>query len=125
LTAWPATDEVSRPFLGYVARPLHVIPVEGFAEKDFEKVEPESFDVLYLYSRKWEPSNNWLLRFPALLRAQQNHFGHSPQFSDAILIERYGLALEQQFERRGQWVRVYSRRQVVGRTEAANGSARR
>lgn len=125
LTAWPATDEVSRPFLGYVARPLRVVPVEGFTERDFEKIEPESFDVLYLYSRKWEPSNNWLQRFPALLRAQQTHFGYAPQILDSILVQRFGLTLEAQFERRGQWVRVYGRREAIGSSQAADRPASR
>ena len=107
LTAWPATDEVTRPLLGYVAAPLRAVPVEGFAQRDFDKIAPESFDVLYLYSRKWEPPNNWLQRFPALLRAQRKHFGYEPQIPDEILVQRYGLALERQFERRGQWVRIY------------------
>jgi hypothetical protein len=107
LTAWPATDEVSRPFLGYVAEPLRAVPLEGFAEKDFAKIGPESFDILYLYSRKWEPPDNWLRNFPALLRAQRQHFGYAPQIPDELLVQRYGLALERQFERRGQWVRIY------------------
>jgi hypothetical protein len=107
LTAWPATDEVSRPILGYVASPLRAVPVEGFAQKDFDKIAPESFDILYLYSRKWEPPDNWLQKFPALLRAQRQYFGYAPQIADEILIQRYGLGLERKFERRGQWVRIY------------------
>lgn len=110
LTAWPATDEISRPFLGYVSKPLCAVPLEGLTEKDFEKIEPGSFDVVYLYSRKWEPPENWLERFPAFLRAQRAYFGYAPQVSDEWLRQRFGLVLEREFERRGQWVRVYSRR---------------
>ncbi len=114
LTAWPATDELSRPFLGYVSKPLSTVPVEGFSEKDFEKIAPESFDVLDLYSRKWEPEKNWLRKFPAFMRAQERHFGYAPQIRDEVLVLRYGLTQINQFERRGQWVRIYSRQFTEG-----------
>lgn len=109
LTGWPATDELSRPFLGYVEKPLHTVPLEGFTARDFEKVMPESFDAVYLYSRKWEPPTNWLERLPFLLDMQRTYFDYSPQVPDRILVDRYGLLLEQEFYRRGQWVRIYSR----------------
>ena len=30
LTAWPASDEISRPYLGYVTRPMKVVRIEDF-----------------------------------------------------------------------------------------------
>jgi 4-amino-4-deoxy-L-arabinose transferase-like glycosyltransferase len=109
LTAWPATDEVARPFLGYVGKPLRVVPLEGFTARDFDRVTAESFDVLYLYSRKWEPPDNWLVRFSCLQKVQQRHFGYAPQIAEENLVARYGLRLAARFERRGQWVRIYEK----------------
>jgi 4-amino-4-deoxy-L-arabinose transferase-like glycosyltransferase len=109
LTAWPATDELSRPMLGYVARPLNTVPLEGFTEKDFEAIAARSFDILYLYSRKWEPDNNWLSRVPVFGRAQERHFGYASQIRDEALVARYHLKLLRQFEQRGQWVRIYEK----------------
>ena len=113
LTAWPATDELARPFLGYVHQPRRVIALEGFTAKDFEKVSSEDFDLLYVYSRKWEPPNNWLPRLPIFRRAQERHFGYAPQVSDQELVSRFHLKLLQQFERRGQWVRIYGKQSSV------------
>jgi hypothetical protein len=113
LTAWPATDELARPFLGYVRQPQRVVPLEGFTAKDFEKVSSEDFDLLYVYSRKWEPPNNWLPRLPIFRRAQERHFGYAPQVSDQELVSRFHLKLLQQFERRGQWVRIYGKQSSV------------
>ena len=31
LTAWPASDELTRPFLGYVAQPVQVVRIEDFS----------------------------------------------------------------------------------------------
>lgn len=112
LAAWPATDELSRPFLGYVSKPRTTVALEGFTEKDFEKAAPESFDVLYIYSRKWEPENNWLARFRTFRRVQERYFGYAPQVREEELVSRYQLTLLRHFERRGQWARVYRRQKV-------------
>jgi 4-amino-4-deoxy-L-arabinose transferase-like glycosyltransferase len=109
LTAWPASDELTRPFLGYVREPLRVVRIEGLTPDDFRRVAPGSFELLYLYSRKWEPPSNWLKRWPALLAIQKRHFDYAPQADDGALMRRFGLKLIQQFERRGQWVRIYER----------------
>jgi hypothetical protein len=115
LTAWPASDELARPFLGYVRAPRHVVPLEGFTARDFDRVTAESFDVLYLYSRKWEPPQHWLVRFPYFQKVQARHFDYAPQIAEETLVARYGLRLVAGFERRGQWVSIYSRQSAESR----------
>jgi hypothetical protein len=107
LTAWPATNELETPDLGYVTQALHVVPVEGFAARDFESVQPGSFDVLYYYSRKWEPPNNWLVRFRWLERLESRYFDYAPQLPENELQARFHLTRLARWERRGQWVAVY------------------
>jgi hypothetical protein len=109
LTAWPATDELARPFLGYVDRPLRVVPVQGFTAQDFADVPGDSFDILYLYSRKWEPSSNWAAQFPYLERVQEHYFDYAPQIGTDGLAARYGLRPLARFEQRGQWVKIYKK----------------
>lgn len=108
LTAWPATDELARPFLGYARNPLRVVPVQGFAPQEFADVSPESFDLLYLYSRRWEPPGNWVARFPGWLRMQGRYFDYHQQVAAQELVAHYHLRLIAEMERRGQWVRIYS-----------------
>jgi hypothetical protein len=108
LTAWPATDEISRPFLGYVREPLDAVATQGFTPQELAGARPESFDLLYLYSRKWEPPGNWVARFPGWLRVQGRYFDYRPQISAEDLAMRYHLKLLARFERRGQWVEIYS-----------------
>ena len=109
LTAWPATGELTVPFLGYVDKPLRVVAIDGFSAADFDQVSGDSFDLVYLYSRKWEPRNNWLTRFPFLGRIQERYFDYAPQADADVLAARYRLTLIVQYERRGQWVRIYSK----------------
>jgi len=113
LTAWPATDELARPFLGYVRKPLRVVPLQGLTPGEFNGVPAESFDVLYLYSRKYEPPENWLARFPYFQKVQERYFDYAPQAPDETLVARYRLRLLAQFERRGQWVRIFRRESEV------------
>jgi 4-amino-4-deoxy-L-arabinose transferase-like glycosyltransferase len=107
LTAWPATNELETPDLGYVTQALHVVPVEGFAARDFESVQPESFDVLYYYSRKWEPPSNWLTRSAWLEHLEARYFDYAPQLPESELQARFHLTRLARWERRGQWVAVY------------------
>ncbi len=108
LTAWPATDELTESFLGYVRRPLRVAPVQGFTPQEFADVPPESFDLLYLYSRRWEPHGNWVARFPGWLRVQGRYFDYHQQVATQALVARYHLRLLAEMKHRGQWVRIYS-----------------
>jgi hypothetical protein len=105
LTAWPATDELRRPELGYVTKPMDVVSVPGFAPPEFRSISGKSFDILYLYSRKWDPPGNWLLRYPWLARLDRHTRPIHPRF----LAFRYDLDLVAIFKRRGQWVRIYAK----------------
>jgi len=109
LTAWPATDELVHPLLGYVAQPLRVVPLQDFTRHDFDSVSAGSFDCAYLYSRHWEPQNNWLSRHLWLQRLQQSYFEYQPQIPENELVAAYHLRLLAGFERRGQWARIYAR----------------
>ncbi len=108
LTAWPASDELVQPYLGYVGAPLRVVPMDGFEADDFAQVRPDSFDLLYLYSRKWEPPHNWLDRSPWLRRLGKHYIDYSTQVREKALVDRFHLRLIRQFDRAGQWVRIYA-----------------
>ncbi len=57
LTAWPASDELTRPWLGYTTRPLQVVRVEDFSlEEVLSAAEFRAhFDVALVFSTKYEP----------------------------------------------------------------------
>jgi 4-amino-4-deoxy-L-arabinose transferase-like glycosyltransferase len=108
LTTWPATGELTQPFLGYVTRPLRVIPIEDFGKTSFIEVRPESFDLLYLYSRKSESLRKGVMQIPLVRQLNRRYFDYVPQISDDVLIDHFHLRLMKAFERHGQWVRIYS-----------------
>jgi hypothetical protein len=112
LTAWPATDELADPELGYVKRPLRVVHLEGFTAQDVRKVSADSFDLLFLYSRQWNPPDNWLRRFSWAAKPLE----YVPAASPATLAEKFHLRLLASFHRCGQWVKIYARQDPAGRT---------
>jgi 4-amino-4-deoxy-L-arabinose transferase-like glycosyltransferase len=56
LSAWPATDELTRPYLGYVRQPLQTLAVRDFTVEELfnaRKMRPQ-YQVAYLFSTKYE-----------------------------------------------------------------------
>lgn len=107
LTAWPATDELRQPALGYVRRPLRVAQVDDFTPACFARAP--RFDVLYLYSRKWDPPDNWLTSLRPLRAISRQFYDYQPAARPGELAARFHLRLIKEFGSRGQWVRIYRR----------------
>ena len=71
---------------------------------------PESFDLLYLYSRRWEPARQLAGALPFLVaNPEARYFDYHPQAAAETVASHYHLRLVAEMERRGQWVRIYSR----------------
>ena len=70
-TAWPLTDALTNPLLGYVTQPLRVEPVSNFQLPG--KFAFMSADVVALYSRAWEPERGWQ-RWPPAARLLERYF---------------------------------------------------
>ena len=91
LTTWPASDELSRPFLGYVKRPLTVVRIENFSPLEMERASQatDQFDVAYLFTTKWQPPHPWLrgLAFGNALQEQffDYHEDLAPQSAADLL----------------------------------------
>jgi hypothetical protein len=66
LTAWPATDELTRPYLGYVTQPFPLVQVQDFTVEEMIKARQmrSKYQVAYLFSTKvdvppWIHSERW------------------------------------------------------------------
>jgi 4-amino-4-deoxy-L-arabinose transferase-like glycosyltransferase len=56
LSAWPATDELSRPYLGYVRQPFQTLTLHDFTVEELfraRQMRPQ-YQVAYLFSTKYE-----------------------------------------------------------------------
>jgi len=66
LTAWPATDELTRPYLGYVKQSFPFVQVQDFTVEEMIKARQvrSKYQVAYLFSTKvdvppWIHSESW------------------------------------------------------------------
>ncbi len=57
LTAWPATDELTHPELGYVKQPWDVWPIDDFSAAQIERAaqDPEKYSAALVFSTKYDP----------------------------------------------------------------------
>ncbi len=59
LTAWPATDELTKPELGYVRKPVHVVAIDDFALPQIESVmQLHTYDAALVFSTKYQLTNS-------------------------------------------------------------------
>jgi hypothetical protein len=117
LTAWPASDELTRSWLGYTTRPMKVVRIEDFSLEqilsaaEFRQDDPRpNFDVALVFSTKYEPANPLLEKMIGRSRKwdewKRRFFGYHrdlpPAAAARILSGKVVFAKEQ----KGQWVAV-------------------
>ena len=57
LTAWPATDELTKPELGYVSQPTPVVAIDNFSFGQIQRAAhlSDPYTVAFLFSTKYDP----------------------------------------------------------------------
>ncbi|MGC9159428.1 MAG: glycosyltransferase, partial [Terracidiphilus sp.] len=57
LSAWPVTDELTRPELGYVRQPFSVCRIEDFTPEQIARAaqKPEDYSAALVFSTKYDP----------------------------------------------------------------------
>jgi hypothetical protein len=105
LTAWPASDELTRPFLGYVKQPLSVVQIENFSAPEIHRAAQasEDFDLAYLFTTKWEPPHalvGLVFGKPIQERFFDYHQDMTPQIAANIL----GGRLKNYQNRNNEWI---------------------
>jgi len=118
LTAWPASDELTRPWLGYVTRPMQIVRIEDFsleemvAAADFRQNDGrQSFDVALVFSTKYEPSYSLVDRWLPCRREKWDElkgrfFGYHRDLPPPAAAQILGGRIVFSEERKGQWVAV-------------------
>ncbi len=114
LTAWPASDELTRPWLGYInanaSQPFRVVRVEDFSlsQIDLAARARDRFDVALVFSTKYQPPHpllgieNW----EAWRRIKEKFFGYHRDLRPEEIAQRLGGTIAYRKERNGQWIAV-------------------
>jgi len=114
LTAWPASDEITQPNLGYVARPMRVVRIEDFTiEQVMSAADARSqFDVALVFSTKYEPAHPLLTRSHAWERVKTRLFGYHRDLPPEIAAQLLGGRIVFTEARNGLWVAVIQLEQI-------------
>ena len=108
LSAWPATDELSQPFLGYVSNPMSVVGIEDFTMEHIQAATQSraSFDAALVFSTKYQPRRTLLDGWEWWDSVKARFFGfHRDLPPDEIAHILGGRVIYQQVHH-GQWIAV-------------------
>jgi hypothetical protein len=110
LTAWPASDELTRPWLGYVNQPVRVARIEDFSASQIDAAARarDRFAVALVFSTKYQPPHplfgieNW----DAWRRIKEKFFGYHSDLLPEEIAQRLGGTIAYHKELNGQWIAV-------------------
>ena len=108
LTAWPASDELTQPWLGYTTRPVQVVRIENFSlEEVLSAAEFRShFEVALVFSTKYEPVHPLLDRWAKWNDLKRRFFGFHRDLPPEAAARILGGRVVFNEERKGQWIAV-------------------
>ena len=114
LTAWTATDELSKPFLGYVRQPIPVARIEDFSAQQIElaRMAGGQYDVALLFSSKQEPSASFLDRWAWWEHISRKYFGFHRDLPPEVAARMLGGRIVWERRRGQQWAAIVSFDQV-------------
>jgi hypothetical protein len=112
LTAWPAWDEISRPWLGYITRPMRVVRIAdfSFANVVLAAESESSYDVALMFSTKYEPPaalwDRWRSFTQLRTKWKTRFFGYHRDLPPAAAANILGGRIVFSEQRHGQWIAV-------------------
>lgn len=128
LSAWPVTDELTRPELGYLKQPYEVYRLEDFTAGQIAHAaaEPEKYSAALVFSTKYDPPSPLLSLGRESEALDERYFGLHRDLPPEEIARQLGGALVWKGEDQGQWIALIRfNRQFEARLEILNpGSAK-
>jgi len=108
LTAWPASDELTRPYLGYIPKPMQVVKIEDFStEQVLSAADARSrFDMALVFSTKYQPEHTIFDRWRTWQEWKSRYFGYHVDLKPEVAASVLGGNVVYLERRRGQWVGI-------------------
>jgi len=115
LTAWPASDEITQPYLGYLKHPLQVVRIEDFSLDEVAGAAEQRsrFDVALVFSTKYEPTRPLLEHWRAWEEMKMRFFGFHRDVPPAVAAQILGGRIVFTEKIAGQWVAVIELERVL------------
>jgi hypothetical protein len=109
LSAWPATAELSVPFLGYVDHPIPVVPVEDFSAQEIAKAAalPPTWNAALIFSTKYDPPPRAHSTLQSDNQAiDSRYFGFHRDLPPAVIARLLDGTVAWQRASKGEWAAV-------------------
>jgi 4-amino-4-deoxy-L-arabinose transferase-like glycosyltransferase len=106
LSAWPMTDELKRPELGYVKEPWDVEAIDDFSEAQIARAqaEPEKYSAALVFSTKYEPPSPLLSLGPWSEALDERFFGLHHDLPPELIARQLGGTMVWKRDDDGMWV---------------------
>lgn len=108
LTAWPASDEISRSWLGYTTRPMQVVRIEDFSLDEVLSAAEfrANYDVALVFSTKYEPGSAPWDRWQNWTALKSRFFGFHRDLPPAAVAKILDGRVVFSEQRQGQWIAI-------------------
>jgi 4-amino-4-deoxy-L-arabinose transferase-like glycosyltransferase len=106
LSAWPVTDALTRPELGYLSQPFAVTPIEDFSAAQIARAadEPEKFSAALVFSTKADPASSIFTLGQASRAMDERYFGLHHDLKPEQIARQLGGTLVWKQQSQGQWI---------------------
>jgi hypothetical protein len=106
LTAWPMSDELTRPELGYLKQPFEVYRLEDFTADQIARAaaEPEKYSVALVFSTKYEPPSPLLSLGPLSRQLDERYFGLHHDLQPEEIVHELGGDMVWKRDESSMWV---------------------
>ncbi len=123
LSAWPMTDELTRPELGYVKQPWDVARIEDFSEPQIAQAaeEPGKFSAALVFSTKYDPPRPLLTLGAKSAELDEKYFGLHHDLTPERIAKQLGGELVWEKEDQGQWVALIRFERVLAARAEGDG----
>jgi hypothetical protein len=114
LTAWPASDELTRPWLGYITRPMRVVRIEDFSLDEVLSAADmrSNYEVALIFSTKYEPGPARWDHWRTWVTLKSRFFGFHRDLPPAAAAQILGGRIVFSEQRPGQWAAVIEMERV-------------
>jgi len=106
LSAWPVTDALTRPELGYLKQPFAVTPIEDFSAPQIARAaeEPEKFSTALVFSTKADPASPIFTLGPESRDLDERYFGLHHDLQPEEIARQLDGTLVWKQQDQGQWI---------------------
>ena len=106
-TAFPMSQALLRPELGFVNTRHKVIEMAGFTASDVEKLKLKDPEMVLVFTRVWDP---WrILAIPPVASLLHGLYGYEPQLSAQGIADRLGMRVAFRWRSRGLTAQLLER----------------